>query len=241
MAGAAAARYAGVADGMGQNDALGCKVKLCGLKREQDVDAAIAAGPDAVGFIIDVPGSHRSVSPERAAELVERLRSKADETHRKKPCAVGVFVNQPAQTVADVVREAVLDVVQLHGGEDAQYIAGLRALVDVPMMQAFTVRSEGDVAHAVESPADMILLDAGSGDGRTFDWSLAQGVRRPFILAGGLAADNVARAIAATHPFGVDLSSGIETNGLKDPGKMASVVAAVRKASGEIGDCHQRE
>lgn len=241
MVGAAAARYADTAGDMGQNDALRCKVKLCGLKREQDVDAAIAARPDAVGFIIDVARSHRSVSSERAAELVERLRSKADKTDREKPCAVGVFVDRPAQTVADLVREVALDVVQLHGGEDAQYITRLRALVDVPIMQAFTIRGEGDVAHAVESSADMILLDAGSGDGRTFDWSLVQGVRRPFMLAGGLAADNIARAIAATHPFGVDLSSGIETDGLKDSNKMASVVAAVRKASGEIDGCRQSE
>lgn len=154
---------------------------------------------------------------------------------------MGVFVNQPAQTVADVVRQAVLDVVQLHGEEDAQYIDRLHALVEVPIMQAFTVHSEGDVAHAVESSADMILLDAGSGDGQTFDWSLAQGVRRPFMLAGGLAADNVTRAIAATHPFGVDLSSGIETDGLKDPSKMSSVVAAVRETAGEVGGYRQPE
>lgn len=235
MAEGAAARDAGVVDCMGQSDTQGCKVKLCGLKREQDVDAALAAGPDAVGFIVDVPGSHRSISPERAAELVERLRLQADETGRGKPCAVGVFVDQLAQTVAGVVREAGLDVVQLHGGEDAQYIARLRALVDVPIMQAFKVRSKDDVARAVESAADMILLDAGSGDGRTFDWSLTQGVPRPFILSGGLSADNVAQAIAATNPFGVDLSSGIETDRLKDPHKMNAVVVAVREASEEDG------
>lgn len=213
------------------NVANGCKVKLCGLRREQDMDAALAAGPDAVGFIIDFPKSHRSISPERVAELVRYMKARAVETGVKPPAAVGVFVDQPAEHVAAVARDADLDTVQLHGHEDEDYLAELRELVTLPIMQAFKVHEVLDVVRAVESSADLILLDAGAGDGRTFDWSLVAEVERPFVLAGGLSAENVAAAIRATHPFGVDMSSGVETDRLKDPAKMLAAVKAVRELS----------
>lgn len=204
------------------------KVKLCGLKREQDMDAALAAGPDAVGFIIDFPKSHRSITPERVAELVKYMRAQAGEIGVNPPAAVGVFVDQPAERVSAIARDANLDVVQLHGHEDEDYLSELRRLVTLPIMQAFKVREVLDVARAVESSADLVLLDAGAGDGRTFDWSLVRDVNRPFMLAGGLTPNNVAEAILATHPFGVDMSSGVETDRLKDPDKMFAAVKAVR-------------
>ncbi|WEV46966.1 phosphoribosylanthranilate isomerase [Bifidobacterium sp. ESL0690] len=214
------------------------KIKLCGLKREQDMDAALAAGSDAVGFIIDFPKSHRSISPERVVELVKYMKAQAIETGVKPPAAVGVFVDQPAERVAEIASDAGLDVVQLHGHEDEDYLAGLRELVSVPIMQAFKVREAMDVAQAVASSADMVLLDAGAGDGKTFDWSLVRDVARPFMLAGGLTPENVAEAILATHPFGVDMSSGVETDRLKDPSKMFAAVKAVRNVSSnpEVGD-----
>ncbi|WEV59242.1 phosphoribosylanthranilate isomerase [Bifidobacterium sp. ESL0728] len=217
------------------------KVKLCGLKREQDMDAALAAGSDAVGFIVDFPKSHRSISPERVAELVRYIKAQARETGVNPPAAVGVFVDEPAERVAQIARDAGLDVVQLHGHEDEDYLAELRELATVPIMQAFKVREALDVARAVESSADMVLLDAGAGDGKTFDWSLVRDVNRPFMLAGGLTPENVAEAIRATHPFGVDMSSGVETERLKDPAKMCAAVRAVREASnnakaGEVDD-----
>ncbi|WEV74204.1 phosphoribosylanthranilate isomerase [Bifidobacterium sp. ESL0798] len=214
------------------------KVKLCGLKREQDMDAALAAGSDAVGFIIDFPKSHRSISPERAAELVKYMKAQACETGVNPPAAVGVFVDQPARRVAEIVSDADLDVVQLHGHENEDYLSELCELVTVPIMQAFKVREALDVAEALESSADMVLLDAGAGDGKTFDWSLVRDVNRPFMLAGGLTPDNVAEAIRATHPFGVDMSSGVETDHLKDPDKMSAAVKAVRDVSNktETGD-----
>ncbi|WEV52805.1 phosphoribosylanthranilate isomerase [Bifidobacterium sp. ESL0704] len=217
------------ADADAANIANACKVKLCGLKREQDMDAALAAGPDAVGFIIDFPQSHRSISAERVAELVRYMKTRADETGVTSPAAVGVFVDQPAGRVAQIAREADLDVIQLHGHEDEDYLAELRELVTMPIMQAFKVREATDVAQAVESSADMVLLDAGAGDGKSFDWSLVAEVDRPFMLAGGLSAENVVEAIRATHPFGVDMSSGIETERLKDPVKMLAAVKAVRE------------
>ncbi|MDF7665682.1 phosphoribosylanthranilate isomerase [Bifidobacterium sp. ESL0745] len=207
------------------------KVKLCGLKREQDMDAALAAGTDAVGFIIDFPKSHRSITPERVAELVRYMKAQARETGVNPPTAVGVFVDEPAERVAAIANDADLDVVQLHGHEDEDYLAELRELSTLPIMQAFKVREALDVACAVESSADMVLLDAGAGDGKTFDWSLVRDVNRPFMLAGGLTSDNVAEAIRATHPFGVDMSSGVETDRLKDPAKMFAAVKAVRDVS----------
>ncbi|WEV64236.1 phosphoribosylanthranilate isomerase [Bifidobacterium sp. ESL0732] len=214
------------------------KVKLCGLKREQDMDAALATGTDAVGFIIDFPKSHRSITPERVAGLVRYMKAKADETGVKPPAAVGVFVDQPAERVAAVAQDAGLDAVQLHGHEDEDYLAELRELLTLPIMQAFKVREAMDVARALESSADMVLLDAGAGDGKTFDWSLVRDVNRPFMLAGGLTPDNVAEAILTTHPFGVDMSSGVETDRLKDPSKMFAAVKAVRDVSknAEAGD-----
>ncbi|WEV69197.1 phosphoribosylanthranilate isomerase [Bifidobacterium sp. ESL0775] len=231
------------ADGAASADAANAyKVKLCGLKREQDMDAALAAGSDAVGFIIDFPKSHRSITPERVAELVKYMKAQAAETGVNPPAAVGVFVDQPAERVAEIASDADLDVIQLHGHEDEDYLADLRGLVTLPIMQAFKVREALDVAQAIESSADMVLLDAGAGDGRTFDWSLVRDVNRPFMLAGGLTPDNVAEAILATHPFGVDMSSGVETDRLKDPDKMFAAVKAVREASNkaEAGDADGR-
>ena len=118
--------------------------------------------------------------------------------------AAGVFVNEPVEAVAELLDRGVIDVAQLHGSEDDDY--------------------------AIENcAADLVLLDSGAGTGKTFDWSLVQSVQRPYFLAGGLAPDNVADAIAALHPYGVDVSSGIETDGVKDESKMAAFVAAARK------------
>lgn len=220
--------------------ANGCKVKLCGLRREQDVDAALAAGADAVGFIIDVPQSHRSISVERAAGLVKYMKTRSGKTGVKLPDAVGVFVDEPTERVAAIANDADLDVIQLHGHEDESYLAELRGLADVPIMQAFKIRAESDVDRARQSSADLVLLDAGAGDGKTFDWSLVRDVNRPFLLAGGLNAGNVTEAIRAVHPFGVDISSGTETNGVKDPHKMRAVVEVVRAAAdgAEGGGAH---
>jgi len=123
----------------------------------------------------------------------------------------------------------VIDVAQLHGSEDDDYIVRLRALTGKPIFRAFKVKSESDLPAIENCAADLVLLDSGAGTGKTFDWSLVQSVQRPYFLAGGLDPDNVADAIAALHPYGVDVSSGIETDGVKDESKMAAFVAAARK------------
>ncbi|MBR2682785.1 MAG: phosphoribosylanthranilate isomerase [Atopobiaceae bacterium] len=201
-----------------------CRVKLCGMFRDQDIDAVNACLPDMMGFITSFPKSHRNVEPPE----LKRLAQMVDE----RVYRVGVSVNLPFGRVAHNANNHV-DIVQLHGDEDDLYLQGVRMRTRAGIIQAFRIRSTADVEKALSSTADMVLLDAGTGSGTQFDWSLIDGFceRRPFMLAGGLTPDNVSEAISALHPWGVDLSSGIETNKVKDPAKMAATVAAVRSAS----------
>lgn len=203
------------------------RIKLCGMSRDEDIDAVIAAAPDMVGFIVDFPRSHRSVTPERAVELACRLEGTGI-------ARVAVFVDADPEDVVNIALAADFEYVQLHGHEDAAYVEDLRGQLGADgghakVIQAFRVTSAADVAAAEKSPADLVLLDAGQGSGEAFDWSLSAGAARPFLLAGGLTPDNVAAAVAAVHPWGVDMSSGIETNKVKDAEKMARAVAAIRK------------
>ena len=140
---------------------------------------------------------------------------------------VGVFVNEPPQSVAGFAD--FLDLFQLHGSEDENYIRTLRKLTDKPLIKAFTVRSEADIAAARQSSADYVLLDSGTGTGTAFDHSLIAGIGREYFLAGGLTAENVGAAIERFEPFAVDASSSLETDGVKDKSKMAAFVDAVRQ------------
>ena len=176
--------------------------------------------PDLVGFVF-AKKSKRYVSPERAAQLRALLAPGI--------LAAGVFVNEPVESVAGLLDRGVIDVAQLHGSEDDDYIARLRAMTGKPIFHAFKVKNEADLPAIENCAADLVLLDSGAGTGKTFDWSLVQSVQRPYFLAGGLDPANVADAITALHPYGVDVSSGIETDGVKDESKMAAFVAAARK------------
>ena len=197
------------------------KIKLCGLTRPEDIAAANALKPEYIGFVF-APKSRRAVSREKAAELRAQLSPEIQ--------TVGVFVNEAPETVARLLNEDLLDIAQLHGQEDAAYIARLRSLTPKPLWQAFRVEDAASLAAAARSTADMVLLDSGAGGtGMAFNWKLLQGFPRPYILAGGLDADNAADAVSRLHPDVVDVSSGIETAGRKDPAKMAAFVAAVRK------------
>ena len=197
------------------------KIKLCGLTRPEDIAAANALKPEYIGFVF-APKSRRAVSREKAAELRAQLSPEIQ--------TVGVFVNEAPETVARLLNEDLLDIAQLHGQEDAAYIARLRSLTSKPLWQAFRVEDAASLAAAARSTADMVLLDSGAGGtGTVFNWKLLQGFPRPYILAGGLDADNAADAVSRLHPDVVDVSSGIETAGRKDPAKMAAFVAAVRE------------
>jgi len=196
------------------------KIKLCGLTRPRDIEWANALTPDFVGFVF-ARKSKRYISPKNAQKLREKLNQSIN--------AVGVFVNEAPEAVAALLNDGTIDVAQLHGGEDEDYIKALRLLTDRPLIQAFRVDGPADLERARASSADYILLDNGAGGtGTAFDWALLKGFDRPCFLAGGLGPDNVARAVRDVRPFAVDVSSGIETDGAKDYQKMAAFVNAVR-------------
>lgn len=196
------------------------KIKLCGLTRPEDITAANVLEPDFVGFVF-APKSRRCVTAEQSKALRNHLLPSIQ--------AVGVFVDEEPERVADLLEEGIIDLAQLHGGEDEDYLKRLRALTEKPIIQAFPIKTPKDLERAQASSADNILLDSGAGTGIPFDWTLLKNFRRPYLLAGGLGPDNVAQAIGFLHPWGVDVSSGIETGGMKDFHKMAAFVAAVRK------------
>lgn len=196
------------------------KIKMCGLSRPCDIVAANAIRPEYIGFVF-YPKSKRNVTPEQAAQLKKRLSPAIQ--------AVGVFVDAAPEAVSALLRQGVIDIAQLHGHEDEAYLASLRQLTDKPLLQAFRIAEADDVTRAMQSSADMVLLDAGMGSGEGFDWTLVRKIDRPYFLAGGLDADNVTAAIRQLRPYAVDVSSGIETDGQKDKEKMAAFAAAVRK------------
>lgn len=196
------------------------KIKLCGLSRPCDIEVANTLKPEYIGFVF-ASKSRRYVSPEKAVQLKQML--------SKDIQAVGVFVNESAETVARLLDKNMIDIAQLHGEEDDNYIKNLRTLTDKPIIKAFRIRNDKDIIEAQNSTADYILLDSGAGTGEVFDWVLIQNIRRIYFLAGGLGLNNIRKAINELHPFAVDVSSGIETNGVKDKEKMAEFIAAVRE------------
>ncbi len=196
------------------------KIKLCGLSRPRDIEAANTLKPEYIGFVF-APNSKRCVLPDKAAELRQRL---STDIH-----AVGVFVNEAVETVAGLLDKNIIDIAQLHGDEDENYIKHLRTLTDKPLIKAFRIKDVQDILAAQNSTSDYILLDSGAGTGAVFDWTLLQNIKRAYFLAGGLGLNNIREAINELHPFAVDVSSGIETDGIKDEKKMAAFVAAVRK------------
>lgn len=196
------------------------KIKLCGLSRLCDIEAANELKTDYIGFVF-ASKSKRYVTYEKATELKSQLSPEIQ--------AVGVFVNEHPQDVAKLLQNGIIDIAQLHGDEDEDYITQLRLLTDKPIIKAFRIETANDINTAKQSTADYILLDSGAGTGTVFDWGLVKSIRRPYFLAGGLDAYNVADAVKALHPFAVDVSSGIETNGVKDKTKMTAFAAAIRK------------
>ncbi len=204
------------------------KIKLCGMRRPEDILAVNQAKPDYIGFICS-RRFWRHISLEEAAVLKRMLDPGIQ--------AVGVFVDEPYEEIAGWLKKGVIDLVQLHGEEDEYYIRQLRKVMLfqetlVPVIQAFRVKTEKDLLRAGHSIADYILLDSGAGSGVTFDWSLLDSMDRPYFLAGGLGPDNVAEAIRRFHPYAVDMSSSLETERKKDPEKIRSAVREARNAAG---------
>lgn len=199
------------------------KIKICGLRRQEDVQAVNEAKPDFAGFVVEVSRSFRSISVSRVRELTEEL--------NREILAVGVFVNAPEELAAELLNDGTIALAQFHGQEDEEYIRRLRNLTDKPLIRAFSVRTEEDIRRAMQSSADYILLDqGGGGTGTPFDWSLIPYMERPFFLAGGLGTGNLEEAIHRLHPYAVDLSSSVETERWKDSSKIQEAVDIVRRS-----------
>lgn len=193
------------------------KIKICGLSRAADIEVANILLPEFVGFIFWAK-SKRYISPNDAAKLKNIL--------DKKISAVGVFVNEKISTVAEIAK--FLDLIQLHGDEDENYISEIKKITAKKIIKAFKIKNAEDLQHAKNSRADFILLDGGAGTGETFNWQMLKNFEREYFLAGGLTVENVSAAVKDLKPFAVDVSSGIETGGLKDSAKMKKFVDIVR-------------
>jgi len=195
------------------------KIKLCGLMTEQDAQYCNIVKPDLAGMVF-APNRRRTVTAEQAVKIRKALDDSIP--------MVGVFVNAQIAEITELVERKIIQFVQLHGDEDNAYISDLRKQIGVPIIQAFRVQSTTEMHSAERSDADIVLLDGGAGDGKEFNWKHLRYFTRPFFLAGGLNPIRVKHAIALHEPYGVDVSSGIETDGKKDLEKMQAFVNAVR-------------
>lgn len=196
------------------------RIKLCGISRLCDIDVVNELKPEYIGFVF-APKSKRYVTDGKAAELKKALAADIK--------AVGVFVDEPIEHVVELLNNDIIDVAQLHGNEDEKYISSLREHSNKPIIKAFTVTNEELIENIERCTADYVLLDSGAGSGECFEWNLIKNIKRPFFLAGGLDETNVKKAISEIKPFAVDVSSKIETDGLKDEKKMITFVKNVRQ------------
>lgn len=195
------------------------KIKICGLRRQADIDMVNTYQPDYAGFIIDFPKSFRSLDIEEVEKLTKQL-----DPHI---IAVGVFVDEDKEIIRDLLTHHVIQMAQLHGHEseaDIQYLQSFG-----PIIKAFEIQDPVDIEKARNSCADYVLLDSGKGSGQTFAWQNIQAMNRDFFLAGGLDANNIEQAIQTVHPYAIDISSGVETNRVKDANKIRMCVQKGRK------------
>ena len=195
------------------------KIKLCGMFRPEDIGYVNEVKPDYVGFVL-AEGFRRQIIKEQATEFRRALDPDIP--------TVGVFVNNSCEEVITYLQEGIIQMAQLHGNETEEDIQYIKAVTGKPVMKAVKVTSRYDVEAWLDSSADYLLFDSGTGSGVTFDWSALTDIDRDFFLAGGLNAGNLMTAIERVHPYAVDLSSGVETEGVKDLEKMREVVRLVR-------------
>jgi len=215
------------------------KVKMCGISKVETIPAVVEAKPDYMGLVF--ASSKRQVTVDQAKTLVEELHKQytkrynngAEQSNDDEIKTVGVFVNETLDNLVSIATEANLDVVQLHGDEDEAFIQSLKERTNVEVWKAVQIRSAADAEAWIDSSADMLLFDAyhkdeRGGTGEVFDWSCLDEFERPFMLAGGIDSTNVARAIRTVRPYGIDISSGIETDGVKDDEKIKAFTNIVR-------------
>ena len=208
------------------------KVKMCGISKVETIPAVVEAKPDYMGLVF--APSKRQVTVEQAKILIEELHKQCINHYDTKVVkTVGVFVNETLDNLVRIADTANLDAVQLHGDEDEAFIQSLKERTNVEIWKAVQIRSAADVEKWIDSSADMLLFDAyhkdeRGGTGEVFDWSSLDAFERPFMLAGGIDSTNVARAIRTVRPYGIDISSGIETNGVKDDEKITAFTKIVK-------------
>lgn len=201
-------------------------IKICGISRIDDIEAVNRHLPDYIGFVF--AKSKRMVSLEEAAVLKKLLNPSIK--------TVGVFVNEDTDKIIRLCNLKIIDAIQLHGDEDKAYILGLKEKVGIPVIKAVRVRTKQDIKDAENLPCDYLLLDtykenAYGGTGNVFDWSLIPKKtdrKKPIFLAGGINRDNLSDAIKTAEPYCVDISSGVETAGKKDPEKIKEVISLLR-------------
>ena len=215
------------------------KVKMCGISKVETIPAVVEAKPDYMGLVF--APSKRQVTVDQAKTLVEELHKQytkrynngAEQSNNDEIKTVGVFVNETLDNLVTIATEVNLDAVQLHGDEDEAFIQSLKERTNVEVWKAVQIRSAADAEAWIDSSADMLLFDAyhkdeRGGTGEVFDWSCLDEFERPFMLAGGIDSTNVARAIRTVRPYGIDISSGIETDGVKDDEKIKAFTNIVR-------------
>ena len=221
------------------------KIKMCGISKIETIPAVIEANPDYMGLVF--APSKRQVTVDQAKTLVEELHKQyanrynrdaeqySNQTliHQEFIKTVGIFVNETLDNLVTIATEVNLDAVQLHGDEDEAFIQSLKERTNVEVWKAVQIRSAADAEAWIDSSADMLLFDAyhkdeRGGTGEVFDWSSLDEFERPFMLAGGIDGTNVARAIRTVRPYGIDISSGIETEGVKDDKKIKAFTNIVR-------------
>ena len=198
------------------------KIKFCGIRRLEDVAFCNELQPEYLGMILS-SGFRRTISPETAEQLVK--------AKSRSIAAVGVFVNETPEHIAQVLKQVPLDVIQLHGSETAEIVSGVRWRTGLPVWKAVQVKTAADIQAARKLGADQLILEGKAGGmGITADWELIAGAKpaQPFLLAGGLTPENVAEAATRVQPDGVDFSSGIETGSVKDYAKMKRIVTIIR-------------
>lgn len=202
------------------------RIKMCGLRRPDEIIYANECLPDYIGFVF--AESRRKVSGGEAKKLGEQL----DPLVKK----VGVFVNEPLRSLISISEEAGLVIIQLHGDEDDEYIREVRHKTGKEIWKAVRVRTAKDIQAAQELPADKLLLDSFSeesygGTGKVMDFAVLDQaeIRKPYFIAGGLTVDNLPVILRNTEPYGIDISSGIETGGVKDREKMRKVIKLCKR------------
>lgn len=201
------------------------KIKICGLRRTEDIKYANEFKPDFIGFVFYKP-KFRYIPFDKAADL----RSGLDKNI--KP--VGVFVNEPVENIISLLKDGIIDSAQLHGDESEDYIREVKDKTGKKVIKAFTADSFENMKKAENSRADFILLDNGKGTGKSFDRKYLEGFSRPYFLAGGLSPENVYDNIISRRPFAVDVSTGVETDKFKDRDKIKKFMSEVKRADETI-------